>query len=69
MCMCAKLPQSRLTLCDTVDCTPPGSSVHGILQAGILEWIAISSSRESPQPRDRTCVSYISCTGRWILYH
>ena len=47
MCMCAKLPQSRLTLCDTVDCTPPGSSVHGILQAGILEWVAMPCSRGS----------------------
>ena len=39
--------QSRLTLCDPVDYSPPGSSVHGILQARILEWVAISSSRGS----------------------
>ena len=38
--VCANLFQLRLTLCDPVDCSPPGSSVHGILQAGILEWIA-----------------------------
>ena len=42
--MCAKLLQSCLTLCDPRDCTLPGSSVHGILQAGILEWVAMPSS-------------------------
>ena len=45
------------TLCDPKDCSPPGSSVHGILQARILEWVAISSSKGSSQPRDRNCVS------------
>ena len=45
------------TLCDSVDCSQPGSSVHGILQARILEWVAISLSRGSSQPRDRTRVS------------
>ena len=44
MCVCAKSLQSCLTLCDPVDCSPPGSSVHGILQARILEWVAISFS-------------------------
>ena len=39
--------QSCLTLCDPVDCSPPGSSVHGILQARVLEWVAISFSRGS----------------------
>ena len=48
----AKLLQSCLTLCDPVDCSPPGSSVHGILQARILEWVAISFSRISSRPRD-----------------
>ena len=43
--------QSSPTLCDPMDCSPPGSSVHGILQARILEWVAIPSSRGSPQPR------------------
>ena len=52
-----------------MDCCPPGSSVHGILQARILGWVAISSSRGSSWPRDWTQVSCISCTGRWILYH
>ena len=54
---------------DSMVCSPPGSSVHGILQASILDWVAISSSRGSSRPRDQTTVSYISCTGRWILYH
>ena len=48
------------------DWSPPGSSVHGIFQARILEWVAISSSRRSSQPRDRTCVS---CIGRQIVHH
>ena len=52
--------QSRLTLCNPMDCSPPGSSVQGILQARILEWVAISSSRASSQPRDQTCSCYIS---------
>ena len=55
--------------CDSRNCIPPGSSVHGISQASILEWVAISSSRGSLRPRDRTHVSCISCVGRWVLYH
>ena len=46
--------QSCLTLCDPVDCSPPGSSAHGIPQARILEWVAISSYRRSSQLRDQT---------------
>ena len=42
--------------------------VYGIFQARILEWVAFSSSRGSSQIRDQTCISYVSCTGRWILY-
>ena len=53
-CMYAKLLQSCLTLCDPMECSPPGSSVYGILQARILEWVAMSSSRGSSQPRDQT---------------
>ena len=49
-CVCAQSLQSRPTLCDPVDCSPPGSSVHGILQARILEWVAMPSSKESFQP-------------------
>ena len=67
-CVCSDA-QSCLTLCDPMDCSPPGSSVHGTLQARILEWVVISSSRGSSQPRDQTYVSYISCIGRQILYH
>ena len=48
---------------------PPGSSVHGIFQAKILKWVAVSSSRGSSQPRNQTHVSCFSCTGGWILYH
>ena len=48
---------SCLTLCDPMDCSPPGSSVHGILQARILEWVAIPFSRGSSQAKDRTWVS------------
>ena len=43
--MCVLVAQSCLTLCDPMDCSPPGSSVHGILQARILEWVAIPFSR------------------------
>ena len=68
-CMHAKLLQLCLTLCDPMDCSWPGSSVHGILQARKLEWVAISHSMEPSWPRDRTHVSGISCTGKWILYH
>ena len=46
--------KSCLTLCNPMDCSPPGSSVHGIFQARILEWVAIFSSRGSSQPRDQT---------------
>ena len=59
-----------ITLCQyvdhPVDCSPPGSTVHGILQARILEWVAVSFSRGSSWPRDRTLVSWID---RRILYH
>ena len=49
--------------------SPPGSSVHGVLQARILKWVAISFSRGSSQPRDGTWVSCVSCSGMWVLYH
>ena len=47
LCVCAKSLQLCPTLCNPMDCSPPGSSVHGILQARILEWVAISFSRAS----------------------
>ena len=52
-----------------MDCSPPGSSVHVIFQAGILEWVAISSFRVSSWLGHQTCVSCISCIGRHILRH
>ena len=55
--------------CDSMDCSPPGSSVHGISQARTLEWVAIPFSRGSSWLRDGTHISCISSTGRWILYH
>ena len=67
--VCAKPLQSRLTLCDPVDRSPPGSSVCRISQARILEWVAISSSRGSSPPRDQTCISYVSCLSRQALCH
>ena len=51
---------------DPMDCSPPGSSVHGISQAKIPEEVVISFCRKSSQPRDRICVS---CIGTWIIYH
>ena len=69
----SEVAQSCPTLCDRVDCSPPGSSIHGILQARILEWVAISFCRGSSRPRDRTQVSHIAgrrfnlCTTREAL--
>ena len=58
---CAQSLQSCLTLCNPMNCSPPDSSVHGILQARILKWVAVPSSRGSSQLRDRTWVFCISC--------
>ena len=71
VCVCVRASarlslQSCPTLFDSLDCSPPGSSVHGISQAIILEYIAIFSSRGSPWPKKWTC---ISCISRQILYH
>ena len=55
----SEVAQSCPTLCDPMDCSLPGSPVHGIFQARVLEWIAISFSRGSSQPKDRTQVSRI----------
>ena len=60
--------QSCLTLCDCMDCSLPGSSVHGILQARILKWVAMPSSRRSSQLRDQTCKDWTSislCLLHW----
>ena len=65
MCTCS-VAQSSLTLCDPMDYILSGSSIHGISQARILEWVAISFSRASSQARDRICVF---CIDSQILYH
>ena len=67
--VCAKSLQLCPTLLNPMDCRLPGSSIHGTIQARILEWVAISFSRRSFPPRDQTCVSCITCIGRLILYH
>ena len=56
----SEVAQSCLTLCDPMDCSLPGSSVHGIFQARVLEWVAISFSRRPSQPKNRTWVSCIA---------
>ena len=61
ICMCVLCAQSCLTLRDPMDCSLPGSSVHGILQSRILEWASMPSSKGSSQPRDRTRISCGSC--------
>ena len=57
-----------MTLCDPMDCSPLGSSFHGILPARKLEWVAIPFSRRSSQPRDQSCISCVSCLCGQILY-
>ena len=68
-CCCYVVTLSFLTLCNPVDCSPPGSSAYGILQARILEWIAISFSRGSSRTRGRTCGSCICRGGSLPLSH
>ena len=90
LCCVASL-QSCPTLYDPMDHSPPGSSVHGVSQARmleqvampqarvleqvtmpqarVLEWVAMPSFRGPSQPRDQTCISNVSCTGRRVLYH
>ena len=68
VCMRAKSLQSCPTLCNLTDCSPQGFSVHGILQARILEWVVMPFSKGPSKPRDWTLISYASCIGRWILY-
>ena len=60
VCVCAKLLQSCPIVCNPMDCSPPGSSGHGILQARILKWAAKPFSRGSSRHRDQTQVSYIT---------
>ena len=58
--LCCLVTKLCLILCNTMDCSPPGSSVHGISQARILELVAISFSRGYFQPRDQTCISCLA---------
>ena len=67
MCQSAQSLQPCRTLCDPMDCSQPGSSVHGILQARILEWVAMPCSRGSSRPWDGTQVFSASCFGRQVL--
>ena len=65
VCVCVLVIQSCLTLCSHMDCSPPGSSVLGVLQARILEWVAMPFFRESSRFRDRT---QVSCSaGRFFI--
>ena len=64
----AKSLQSCPTLCDPMDCSPPDSSILGVLQARVLEWVAVPSSRGSSQHRDGTHLSYVSCIGRQVFF-
>ena len=68
LCECS-VTSVQSALCDPMDCNPPGSPVHEILQARILERVAISFSRGSSRLRDPTHVSSFLCVGRQILYH
>ena len=69
VCVCVLVAQLCLPLCDPMDYSLPGSSVHGILQERILKWVAMPSSRGSSRLRDGTRASYVSCTDRWVLHH
>ena len=61
LCCCCLVQKSCPTLCDPMDCSPLDSSVHGISQARILEWVAISICRGSSWPRESNCISFIAC--------
>ena len=67
--LCMLAAQPCPTLCELMDCNPPSSSVHGILQAEILELVAVSYSRGFSQFRDWIHISCVSCIGRQTLYH
>ena len=60
VCVCMLVDQSCPTLCNSMGCSPPGSSVHAVLQARILEWVVIPFSRGSSWPRDQTWISWIA---------
>ena len=66
---CGSAIQSCLTHFNPTDYSPPASSVHGVFQARILEWVTVSFSRRSSRPRDQICISCLSYIGRQFLYH
>ena len=61
--------QSCPTLCNPMDCCPPGSSIHGVLQARMLKWVVMQSSRGASRPKDWTRISLVCCTCRRVLCH
>ena len=74
VCVCVHMracsvTQSRLTLCDPMDCSPLVSSVHGVFLARILGWVAVSSCGGAFLTQELSPVSCVSCTGSWILHH
>ena len=69
VCVCVQATSAVSALSDLMDCSPPDSSVHGILRARILERVAIPFSGGSSQLRDQISISYVSWLGRWTLYH
>ena len=69
LCAHAKSLQLCPALCDSMDCSLPGSSVHGIFQTTIMVWVAMLFSRGYSWPRDETHISCVSFIGRWVLYH
>ena len=62
-------PVLSASLWNLMNCSPPGSSVHWILQVRILEWVAMPSSRGYSDPVMEPASLYVSCTGRWVPYH
>ena len=69
VCVYTKSLQLCQTLCNSMDGTPPNPSVYGILQARILKWIPCPHPGSLLDPRNQTCISYVSCIGRQVLYH
>ena len=67
-CALCPIPQLCPTLFETMNCSLSGSSAHGIFQARILEWVAISFSRGSSKRKDQTPISCVPCIDRWVLY-
>ena len=68
-CACMLSHSSHTDCLQAHDCSPPGSSVHGIFQARVLKWVVMPSSWGSSRPMDRTCVSDIFCTGRQVFHY